>query len=216
MSLASFVGNFVQGGMQGADWMEGRERRKKQEARQKRRGLASRFNSARPRFVCTVTSGPWTRIASGISPRESRRSQTVSSTPGGYSLFGDDPPNLLLTAYGLQQMSDMDEVYDVDPQVISEMRTYVRDRQNADGSWPTDGRLEYPLGVTGTETSTTAYVTWSLAHSGADGRAVDDGVAYVRENLDVFDFSLTRAEHDRITRPSLLKTGVATVRGRLG
>jgi uncharacterized membrane protein YidH (DUF202 family) len=108
-----------------------------------------------------------------------------TSTPGGYSLFGDDPPNLLLTAYGLQQMSDMDEVYDVDPQVISEMRTYVRDQQNADGSWPTDGQLEYPLGVTGTETSTTAYVTWSLAHSGADGQAVADGVAYVRENLDV-------------------------------
>ena len=108
-----------------------------------------------------------------------------TSTPGGYSLFGDDPPNLLLTAYGLQEMSDMDEVYDVDPQVVSEMRTYVRDQQNADGSWPTDGQLEYPLGVTGTETSTTAYVTWSLAHGGADGRAVDDGVAYVRENLDV-------------------------------
>ena len=108
-----------------------------------------------------------------------------TSTPGGYSLFGDDPPNLLLTAYGLQEMSDMDEVYDVDPQVLSEMRTYIRDRQNADGSWPTDGQLEYPLGVTGTETSTTAYVTWSLAHSGGDGQVVDDGVAYVRENLDV-------------------------------
>ncbi len=108
-----------------------------------------------------------------------------TSTPGGYSLFGDDPPNLLLTAYGLQEMSDMDEVYDVDPRVLSEMRTYIRDRQNADGSWPTDGQLEYPLGVTGTETSTTAYVTWSLAHSGGDGQAVDDGVAYVRENLDV-------------------------------
>jgi uncharacterized protein YfaS (alpha-2-macroglobulin family) len=108
-----------------------------------------------------------------------------TSTPGGYSLFGDDPPNLLLTAYGLQEMSDMDEVYDVDPQVISEMRTFVRDRQQADGSWPTDGRLEYPLGVEGSDTAVTAYVTWSLAHSGADGRSVTDGVAYVRENLDI-------------------------------
>jgi uncharacterized protein YfaS (alpha-2-macroglobulin family) len=108
-----------------------------------------------------------------------------TSTPGGYSLFGDDPPNLLLTAYGLQEMSDMNEVYDVDPKVISEMRTFVRDRQRADGSWPTDGRLEYPLGVEGSDTAVTAYVTWSLAHSGADGQAVTDGVAYVRENIDV-------------------------------
>jgi uncharacterized protein YfaS (alpha-2-macroglobulin family) len=108
-----------------------------------------------------------------------------TSTPGGYSLFGDDPPNLLLTAYGLQEMSDMDEVYDVDPAVLGKMRTFVRDRQQADGSWATDGRLEYPLGVSGDDTAVTAYVTWSLAHSGADGQAVDEGVAYVRENLDV-------------------------------
>jgi hypothetical protein len=108
-----------------------------------------------------------------------------TSTPGGYSLFGDDPPNLLLTAYGLQEMSDMDEVYDVDPQVLSEMRTFVRDRQRSDGSWATDGQLEYPLGVSGDDTAVTAYVTWSLAHSGSDGQSVTDGVAYVRENLDV-------------------------------
>ena len=39
---------------------------------------------------------------------------------------------------------------------------------------------------------------------------------HLAANLDVFDFSLSRAEHDRITRPSVLKTGLATVRGRLG
>jgi len=108
-----------------------------------------------------------------------------TSTPGGYSLFGDDPANLLLTAYGLQEMSDMDEVYEVDPAVLEEMRTFLRDRQRADGSWRTDGRLEYPLGVSGNDTAVTAYVAWSLAHGGADGEAVTDGVAYVRENLDV-------------------------------
>lgn len=135
----------------------------------------------------TSRASPETRLTAErfIAQGYQRLLTFETSTPGGYSLFGDDPPNLLLTAYGLQEMSDMDEVYDVDPQVLSEMRTYVRDRQNPDGSWPTDGRLEYPLGVRGTETSTTAYVTWSLAHSGADGQAVADGVAYVRENLDV-------------------------------
>jgi len=39
---------------------------------------------------------------------------------------------------------------------------------------------------------------------------------HLRANLDVFDFALTRAEHDRITRPSKLKTGIAFARGRLG
>jgi uncharacterized protein YfaS (alpha-2-macroglobulin family) len=108
-----------------------------------------------------------------------------TSTPGGYSLFGQNPPNLLLTAYGLQELSDMDEVYAVDPQVIREMETFIVGRQNADGSWPTDGELEYTLGVAGDEVSTTAYVTWSLAESGGRPNAVDDGTAYLRENLDV-------------------------------
>lgn len=108
-----------------------------------------------------------------------------TSTPGGYSLFGDDPPNLLLTAYGLQEMSDMSAVYGVDPAVIAEMQTFLAERQQADGSWPSDGRLEYAIGVSGNDVSTTAYVSWSLAHSGYDGRAVDDGLDYVERSLDV-------------------------------
>jgi len=39
---------------------------------------------------------------------------------------------------------------------------------------------------------------------------------HLRANLDIFDFALTRAEHDRITRPSKLKTGIAFARGRFG
>jgi hypothetical protein len=110
-----------------------------------------------------------------------------TSTPGGYSLFGDDPPNLLLTAYGLQEMADMSEVYGVDPTAVAEMQTFLVERQQQDGSWPTDGRLEYAIGVSGNEVSTTAYVNWSLAHSGYDGREVDDGLDFVERNLDVED-----------------------------
>ncbi len=39
---------------------------------------------------------------------------------------------------------------------------------------------------------------------------------HLRENIDIFDFSLTRDEVDRITNPSKVRTGVAFVRGRLG
>lgn len=108
-----------------------------------------------------------------------------TDTPGGYSLFGDGEPNLLLTAYGLQELSDMSEVYAVDPAVVDEMQGYVVSEQRSDGSWPADGRLEYSLGVSGDEVTTTAYVTWSLAHSDYEGEAVDDGADYVSRNLDV-------------------------------
>jgi uncharacterized protein YfaS (alpha-2-macroglobulin family) len=108
-----------------------------------------------------------------------------TSTEGGYSLFGNDPANLLLTAYGLQELSDMNRVYNVDPDVIAEMQGFITDRQRDDGSWSSDGRLEYPLGVAGDRLTTTAYVTWSLAKSDGQSRAVADGADYVRDNLDV-------------------------------
>jgi len=108
-----------------------------------------------------------------------------TSTRGGYSLFGNDPPNLVLTAYGLQEMSDMSEVYGVDERKITDMQRFLADRQRSDGSWKTDGRLEYSLGVSGDELSTTAYVTWSLAHSDYEGPEVKRGADYVRDEIDV-------------------------------
>jgi len=35
-------------------------------------------------------------------------------------------------------------------------------------------------------------------------------------NIDIFDFELTAAERERITRPSYLKTGWMSLRGLLG
>lgn len=40
--------------------------------------------------------------------------------------------------------------------------------------------------------------------------------AHLVENLDVFDFALTRYELDQVARPSLLRTGYSYVRGRFG
>jgi diketogulonate reductase-like aldo/keto reductase len=59
-------------------------------------------------------------------------------------------------------------------------------------------------------------VRWAVQHENVHAIPKSTSREHLADNLDVFDFSLTRAEHDRITRPSLLKTGVATVRGRLG
>ena len=45
----------------------------------------------------------------------------VGST-GGFSLFGDAPADRMLTAYGLQEFSDMSRVHDVDPDMIQRAR----------------------------------------------------------------------------------------------
>jgi hypothetical protein len=135
----------------------------------------------------TGRASPETRLRAErfVSTGYQRLLTFETSTPGGYSLFGNDPPNLLLTAYGLQELSDVDEVYDVDPQVTREMRSFLSSRQGEDGSWPASGELEYALGVSGTETATTAYVTWSLARADPDAESVADGVGFLREELDV-------------------------------
>ncbi|MDY6777873.1 MAG: alpha-2-macroglobulin family protein, partial [Candidatus Nanohaloarchaea archaeon] len=108
-----------------------------------------------------------------------------TSTEGGYSLFGRGPPNLLLTAYGLMEMSDMDKVYPVDQQVINEMQRFITRQQRDDGSWPTEGSLEYAIGIGNSKIAYTAYVTWALAHSGSSSDAVDQGIDYIAANLNV-------------------------------
>lgn len=57
---------------------------------------------------------------------------------------------------------------------------------------------------------------WATQHRGVMTIPMSTSREHLAENLDIFDFRLTRAEHDRITHPSYLKTGLAVVRGQLG
>jgi diketogulonate reductase-like aldo/keto reductase len=57
---------------------------------------------------------------------------------------------------------------------------------------------------------------WATQHENVITIPKSTSEAHLRANLDVFDFALTRAEHDRVTRPSKLKTGLSFARGRLG
>lgn len=58
-----------------------------------------------------------------------------TSTPGGFSLYGRQPPVLLLTAYGLMELSDMSSVYNVDAGLLERMRMWLSSQQDKDGSW---------------------------------------------------------------------------------
>jgi len=57
---------------------------------------------------------------------------------------------------------------------------------------------------------------WATQHENVVTIPMSTSPAHITENSDIFDFTLTRAEHDRITRPSYLRTGVAMARGQLG
>ncbi|MFB6132069.1 MAG: aldo/keto reductase [Halanaeroarchaeum sp.] len=59
-------------------------------------------------------------------------------------------------------------------------------------------------------------IRWAIQHENVVTIPMSTTPEHLRENIDVFDFTLSREEHDRITDPSYLKSGIAMVRGQLG
>ena len=97
---------------------------------------------------------------------------------GGFSLYGDPPARLFLSAYGLMEISDMSEVYPVDEAMIERTVRWLVNQQADDGSWSSE---DYR--VAGQQLATTAYVTWALAESDvADEATVAKGVTYLKEH----------------------------------
>jgi hypothetical protein len=110
----------------------------------------------------------------------------VPGEPGGFSLFGDPPAELMLTAYGLLEFSDMSEVAYVDPDLLARVVSFLASRQNGDGSWHANMRYSVDSSVTWDGTlAATAYIAWGLADAGyADGSAVQAAVRYLQANSD--------------------------------
>ena len=110
----------------------------------------------------------------------------VGGMPGGFSLFGDPPPQTMLTAYGLMEFTDMSQVSYVDPALIDRTAIFLFQRQQGDGSWEPQG-LTIESGLEGLGNSAllpTAYVTWALADAGyGSSEPVQRAVAYLQTQL---------------------------------
>jgi len=111
-----------------------------------------------------------------------QRLVTFECKNGGFSWFGDEPANQVLTAYGLLEFSDMGKVHEVDPKVIARTQGWLASRQQADGTWSADkgGIAE---GIINRQTGTlrtTAYLAWALAESSYAGSQVEKAVQYVK------------------------------------
>jgi len=109
----------------------------------------------------------------------------VPGAPGGFSLFGNPPADLMLTAYGLQQFGDMSRVYEIDPRLIERIASWLFAQQQNDGSWQTvEGFRETTLTQMTDVMQVTAFVVWSLADAGY-ARDADTalGVSYLRERV---------------------------------
>lgn len=115
-----------------------------------------------------------------------QRLTTFEVPGGGFSLFGRAPADRMLTAYGLQEFSDMRRVHDVDPALIQRAAEWLLGQQQPDGSWENDLGLVHESSWSNLQNNrlpVTAYIVWSLMDAGfSDDPRAQRGLAYVREH----------------------------------
>ena len=112
-----------------------------------------------------------------------QRLLTFEVKGGGFSLYGQSPASIMLSAKGLLEISDMSKVYPVDSALIDRTRNWLLAQQKSDGTWaavtnwdsPPAGYDALPL---------TAYVAWALLESGAkkDDARLNRAINYIKEN----------------------------------
>ncbi|MBW7884547.1 MAG: hypothetical protein H3C34_18290 [Caldilineaceae bacterium] len=109
----------------------------------------------------------------------------VKSAYGGFSLYGEPPPDAMLTAYGLQEFADMNTVLFVDPALLGRMVDFLAGKQDRQGFWePTHYGAPDAATERDNRVTATAYVVWAMADAGyADSRAVRNGVRYLQREL---------------------------------
>lgn len=93
-----------------------------------------------------------------------QRLLTFEVPGGGFSLFGQAPADVFLTAYGLMEFSDMARVYPVDEALIARTAQWLLAQQRSDGTWSDQGYSEH--WAIAAEVPTTAYIAWSLIEAG--------------------------------------------------
>jgi hypothetical protein len=115
-----------------------------------------------------------------------QRLTTFEVPGGGFSLFGSNPPDRMLTAYGLMEFTDMARVHPVDEAMIDRAAQWLLSQQKGDGSWENDQGLvhEDSWSKLGNERlPVTAYIVWALTEAGyEDESGTINGLDYVRES----------------------------------
>ena len=134
--------------------------------------------------------------AEGFINQGYQRLLTFEVPGGGFSWFGNPPANKVLTAYGLQEFSDMAKVHAVDPRLIERTAQWLASKQTADGSWSADTEyiaegavnrfLTDPVRITG-------YIAWTLVASGSNGPAVDKALGFIGPRIDKVEDPYTLA-----------------------
>lgn len=114
-----------------------------------------------------------------------QRLLTFECQGGGFEWYGRGPAIVWLSAYGLQEFSDMARVMDIDKSVITRTQKWLMKQRNRDGTWSSMGgtRGNTIEGMGDPRLLLTSYVAWSLAESGFKDRELEPSIDYIRSHL---------------------------------
>src|SRR5438552_6833087 len=110
---------------------------------------------------------------------------TFERPGGGFDWWGNGEPLVWLSAYGLQEFSDMAKVYPIDRGIINRTQNFLMKNMDKDGTWS-------KIGATHSETIAnmgdpklllTSYVAWSLLESGMPKEKLKVSIEYIRGHL---------------------------------
>ena len=107
----------------------------------------------------------------------------VPGTPGGYSLYGRSPAEPVLTAFGLMEINELSEVYEVDENVIDEMVEYLFSVQKSNGTFDYDST--YIGGSASTDkVAMNAYMIWALSEVCPEDPRLNDSIEYLEKEFE--------------------------------
>ncbi len=116
----------------------------------------------------------------------------VPGESGGYSLYGTSPAETVLTAYGLMELTDLKQVYNVDQAVLDKMTNFLYGKQQSNGTFTITGSH---IGGAGSRENLAlnAYIIWALSESDPHNSNLSKSVDYIKGKLDNIDDNYTLA-----------------------
>lgn len=110
----------------------------------------------------------------------------VDGTPGGYSLYGKNPAETVITAFGYMEFNELKDVYEVDEEILTRMEDFLYKQRKVDGSF------SYSSTYIGNASSTddlamNAYIIWALSEGNPNDSRLNESVKYLEKKFDKED-----------------------------
>lgn len=116
----------------------------------------------------------------------------VPGEKGGYSLYGNSPAEPVITAFGLMEFKELSDVYEVDENVINNMKEYLYKNQKVTGEF--DYSSTYIGGSSSTDKyAMNAYIIWALSEADSSDSRLSKSINYLEDNLDKITDNYTLA-----------------------